>query len=61
MSGTLVNGFEIKQPFSITQMVDPKTEAEVTLKTETVDVKIEVPANIGIVKVIPKEMEVTLY
>lgn len=45
VSGTLVNGFEIKKTASTTQTVDPKTEAEVTLKTETVDVKIEVPAN----------------
>ena len=45
-------------PSKVTAVIDLKNRPKGLYKEE---VKIEVPANIGIVKVIPKEMEVTLY
>jgi hypothetical protein len=45
LSGTLANGFEIKPSASVTRTVDPKIAAEITLQTDSGEIKVNVPAN----------------
>ncbi|OGS38978.1 MAG: hypothetical protein A2551_01165 [Elusimicrobia bacterium RIFOXYD2_FULL_34_30] len=45
VNGTLLNGFKIELPVSKEQTVDTQTDSEIVLRTNSADIKINIPAN----------------